>query len=81
MLIAAMNVKFVNFDKRRDQMVREVPDYDAQYLKENPEATEVPVRAPAFAGPAGITYPETSDSTVKDFRATFARARNGSGTT
>jgi hypothetical protein len=43
-----MNVKYVNFDKHRDQMVREVPDYDAQYLKENPEATEVPVRVPPF---------------------------------
>ncbi len=76
--VAAMNVKYVNFDKHRDQMVREVPDYDAQYLKENPEATEVPVRIPPFAAPVGITYPETSDSQVKDFRATFARARNGS---
>jgi hypothetical protein len=76
--IAALNVKYVNFDKHRDQMVREIPDYDAQYLKENPEAAEVPVRVPPFGGPAGITYPETSDSQVKDFRATFARARNGS---
>ena len=78
--LAASNAKYVNFDRRRDEMVREVPDYNAQYFKEYPEATEVPVRTPAFAGPSGITYPETSDSKIKDFRATFARAVTAAST-